>query len=746
MRISTFCQLAFFGISVEGLAFPGPQPTGVIALEDSLGWTPKPTEAPAAHGLLRRQNGRPSNYIAAPDNTCGYLDGNKRDPLTCADDQQCIFITASAKAPAGVGCCGNGGCNFHTACLDRKDLKECDEDCQADPQILKCSAFGKQLCNTISYGLGAVDYYCSIFRQRSVEEADTTHVGQKGRTMSTITPTSTSTRRTTTAVRSSSSLSRSSGSASSSETDTETETSATDRSLETGSSSVDTAPAATSSDAVAAVPAESSSSNTGAIAGGVIGAIGAIALIAFALIFFRRRKRDQEGQTQIPDGPPPPPMYQQPSSQPPSQPPSQPQTYQQSPPPPQPSAYANSQATTYQQSSYQPSQYEQQEPSAYQEKQPSAYQEQPPSAYQQQQPSTYQQQLPPQPVPVVSPFSDPPRQHQSHSETPSFTSISSSSAASAIPPPLKLSSAATSPYLQQATPAQFSPLSGSTIAALATIPDTQNSPYHNHHHHHPPPEKSPNYYPAPSPMSTPAASPRFSFDGGHHPPAPPPQPLQPYRPESAAYPNQPQYQPKQYKPFVPNNNTAPTTSATYMPSATESMDSPMSAYGALPVSPVSALGSHPMEELPVVLATGTAGTRRQPSVRRGSGEKGTGGGGVPLVLQPGLGAQRFAPGTVRQVTVQRGMSRRGREGKGGASPVQQQEGQQSAQGSPVQASQLQQQQQQQQAVIGAEGKDQEGRQAAQVGEKDGKQADEGVKLEKEAYQSGTVAAAAAAAT
>lgn len=78
MRISTFCQLAFFGISVEGLAFPGPQPTGVIAVEDGLGWTPKPTEAPAVNALLRRQNGRPSNYIAAPDNTCGYLDGNKR--------------------------------------------------------------------------------------------------------------------------------------------------------------------------------------------------------------------------------------------------------------------------------------------------------------------------------------------------------------------------------------------------------------------------------------------------------------------------------------------------------------------------------------------------------------------------------------------------------------------------------------------------------------------------------------------
>ncbi|KAK4667277.1 hypothetical protein QC763_307760 [Podospora pseudopauciseta] len=716
MRVSTFCQLAFFGISVEGLAFPGPQPTGVIAVEDGLGWTPKPTEAPAVNVLLRRQNGRPSNYIAAPDNTCGYLDGNKRDPLTCPDEQQCIFITASGRSPAGVGCCGNGGCNFHTACLDRKDLKDCDEDCQADPQILKwhvalremISAFGKQLCNTISYELGAVDYYCSIFRQRSIEEADTTHVGQKTRTMSTITPSRTSTRRTTTAVRSSSSSSQSSGSSSSSET--ETETSATDRSLETASSSVDTAPAATSSNAAAVVPAESSSSNAGAIAGGVIGAIGAIALIAFAFIFFRRRKKEQEGQTQIPDGPPQPPMYQQPSAQPPSQPPSQPQTYQQSAPPPQQSTYAYSQATTYQQSSYQPSQYEQQQPSAYQQQQP--------SAYQQQQPSDYQQQLPPQPVPVVSPFSDPPRQHQSQSETPSFTSISSSSAASAIPPPLKLSSATTSPYLQQATPAQFSPLSGTTIAALATIPDMQKSAHHNH----PPPEKSPNYYPAPSPMSTPAASPRFSFDG--IPPAP--QPLQPYRPESAAYPNQPQYQPRQYKPFVPQ------TSATYMPSANDTMDSPVSAYNALPVSPVSALGSHPMDDIPVVLATATAGTRRQPSVRRVSGEKS---GAVPLVLQPGLGAQRFAPGTVKQVTVQRGMSRRGQNPKS-PSPVQQQEGQQPTQ-SPVV---LPAQPNQPQAPIGAEDKNQQEKQP-QVNDQEVQKPDQEVTQEKEPQQTRNVAAA-----
>ncbi|KAK4176389.1 hypothetical protein QBC36DRAFT_346327 [Triangularia setosa] len=704
MRISTFCQFAFFGTSVEALAFLGPQPTSVIALEDSVGWTPKPTEAPAFHGLLRRQNGRPSNYIAAPDNTCGYLDGNKRDPLTCPDSQQCIFITASGKASAGVGCCGNGGCNFHTACLDRKDLKDCDEDCQADPQILKCSAFGKQLCNTISYELGAVDYYCSIFRQRSIEEADTTHVGQKTRTMSTITPTSTSTRRTSTAVRSSSSSSQSSGSTSS----VETETSATDRSLETSSASVDIAPAATSSDAAAAVPTESSSSNTGAIVGGVIGTIGAIALIAFAFIFMRRRKRQQEGQTQIPDGPPPPPMYQQPSSQPPSQPPSQPQTYQQPAPPPQPSTYAHSQATTtYQQSSYQPSQ---------------------PSIYEQQQPSAYQQQPLPQPVPVVSPFSDPPRQHQSQSETPSFTSISSSSAASAIPPPLKLSSSASSPYQQQpVTPAQFSPLSGSTLAALAVIPDTQKSAYHND----PLPEKSPNYYPAPSPMSTPAASPRFSFDG--IPQAP--QPLQPYRPESAAYPNQPQYQPKQYKPYVPN------TGATYAPTGSanqEAMDSPISAYNALPVSPVSALGSHPMGDIPVVLATATAGTRRNPSVKRGSGDKG---GTVPLVLQPGLGAQRFAPGTVKQVTVQRGMSRRGQNPKL-ASPVQQQqqqEGQQSNQGqgqSPTQSTQTQQQP----TPIGEDGEKQE-QKHAQGHDQHAQEPHQGLTQEKEPHQAANVVAA-----
>ncbi|KAK0747657.1 hypothetical protein B0T21DRAFT_354819 [Apiosordaria backusii] len=699
MRTSTLCQFALFGISVEALAFPGPQPTGVIALEDSNGWTPKPTAAPAFHEVLRRQNGRPSNYIAAPDNTCGYVDANRRDPLTCPDSsQQCIFITASGKASAAVGCCGNGGCNIHTACLDRKDLKDCDEDCQADPQILKCSAFAKQLCNTISYEFGAVDYYCSIFRQRNIEEADTTHVGQRGRTMSTITPTSTSTRRTSTAsTKSGSSSSRSSDPISSLETETPT----TDRSLETGSSSADLAPAATSSDAAAAVPAESSSSNTGAIVGGVIGAIGAIALIAFAFIFIRRRKREQEGQTQIPDGPPQPPMYQQPSSQPPSQPPSQPQMYQQSAPPQQPSTYAQSQATTYQASSYQPSQ---------------------PSMYEKPQPSTFQQQPPSQPVLVVSPFSDPPRQHQSQSETPSFTSISSSSAASAIPPPLNLSSSTSSPYQQYqhqpVPPAQLSPLSGSTIAALAAVPDTQKSAYHNH----PPPEKSPNYYPAPSPMSTPAASPRFSFDGT----AQAPQPLQPYRPESAAYPNQPQYQPKQYKPYVPN------TAATQ-----EAMDSPISAYNALPVSPVSALGSHPMDDIPVVLATATVGTRRNPSVKRGSGEKG---GAVPLVLQPGLGAQRFAPGTVKQVTVQRGMSRRGQNPMS-QSPVQQQQGQESNQGqvqgqSPTQPTQAQQQPK----PIGEEGEEKQ-QQQPQAHDQHAQEPNQGLTQEKEPHRIEKVAAA-----
>jgi hypothetical protein len=67
---------ALFGASVQAYAFLGARPTDAFAAIPENGWSPRPTPAPEAHPLLRRQIGLPETYLIAPDNTCGFINGS----------------------------------------------------------------------------------------------------------------------------------------------------------------------------------------------------------------------------------------------------------------------------------------------------------------------------------------------------------------------------------------------------------------------------------------------------------------------------------------------------------------------------------------------------------------------------------------------------------------------------------------------------------------------------------------------
>jgi hypothetical protein len=62
--------------SAHAIAFPGPQPTDSFQALPQGGWSPRPTPGPDAHALLRRQIDLPATYLLAPDNTCGFINGN----------------------------------------------------------------------------------------------------------------------------------------------------------------------------------------------------------------------------------------------------------------------------------------------------------------------------------------------------------------------------------------------------------------------------------------------------------------------------------------------------------------------------------------------------------------------------------------------------------------------------------------------------------------------------------------------
>jgi hypothetical protein len=77
MGLQLLYRAALLGASVQAFAFL-PQPTDPFqAAPLENGWTPRPTPAPEkGHGLFKRQISLPSSYLIAPDNTCGFINGN----------------------------------------------------------------------------------------------------------------------------------------------------------------------------------------------------------------------------------------------------------------------------------------------------------------------------------------------------------------------------------------------------------------------------------------------------------------------------------------------------------------------------------------------------------------------------------------------------------------------------------------------------------------------------------------------
>jgi hypothetical protein len=149
---------AVFGASVQALAFPSPRPTDPFQALPQDGWSPRPTPEPYAPALFRRQNGLPSTYLLAPDQTCGFINGSPSEyalapaarspiipPLTlatgsayiCGGDLQCAFIPASGKVPGAAGCCNSDQCAFRVSCLDDSKMDSCDDACQANTMTLK---------------------------------------------------------------------------------------------------------------------------------------------------------------------------------------------------------------------------------------------------------------------------------------------------------------------------------------------------------------------------------------------------------------------------------------------------------------------------------------------------------------------------------------------------------------------------------------------------------------------------------
>ncbi|KAL2265009.1 hypothetical protein VTJ83DRAFT_7519 [Remersonia thermophila] len=261
------------------------------------------TAAPVARKLLKRDT-----------NTCGYVNGDPASSLECAHSEaQCLYNTVAS----AVGCCLSTNCRLITACvpytssaltrtMDRDRTRYC-----SDPDYPHCAilSYGDTTGSLVGYTIQSCDsvsatytiYFRPTTRQRSrtstkdedEDEDETTTFG----------------------------ITRPTAPFPTTPAGDATDTTTTPDPNPTSPSSVDE-PRNGGDD--------SSPAPVGAIVGGVVGGIAAIALLALAIFFIvRKKKSDQNVMPAGPPGPPPPAMA---AAIPPSQPPQPPHN----PYPPQP--------------------------------------------------------------------------------------------------------------------------------------------------------------------------------------------------------------------------------------------------------------------------------------------------------------------------------------------------------------------------------------------------------------------------
>lgn len=162
--------------TVLSLQWPGPRATPTPSLPDADGWTPKPTAAPPAQHVaavmgntnlgLKAFRRQLSDVYKSPG-TCGYVDGNGEYSFTCSASSACAYNSEIS----AFGCCSGtsrasdgrlyftGSCSVSVAttdCYGSADADLCTGSCTISAAICLRSAY--PLCRTVFlYGTDLLD-------------------------------------------------------------------------------------------------------------------------------------------------------------------------------------------------------------------------------------------------------------------------------------------------------------------------------------------------------------------------------------------------------------------------------------------------------------------------------------------------------------------------------------------------------------------------------------------------------------
>ncbi|RMJ10621.1 hypothetical protein CDV36_009746 [Fusarium kuroshium] len=234
------------------------------------------TAAPSLEDLHRREDGK-LTVTRAPDEICGFISERPGAAFGCSIGDHCYFFPpASQQTPQHnrVVCCGEGVCEWWSTCYNFEEYwtsRKCTDGCEVDNNILKCTGTAYPYCHTVSWEGNTIDYSCGDVDITTTMSVALTYSGQKNREFLTL---------------------------------DDEQVSALFQGLDGTAMATETGVIATKSSSgsgPAATEAKDSGgggsgTNTGAIVGGVVGGVGAIALFAVAGLLFLRMRRKKKSQ------------------------------------------------------------------------------------------------------------------------------------------------------------------------------------------------------------------------------------------------------------------------------------------------------------------------------------------------------------------------------------------------------------------------------------------------------------------
>uniref|UniRef100_A0A0B7JZ75 Uncharacterized protein n=1 Tax=Bionectria ochroleuca TaxID=29856 RepID=A0A0B7JZ75_BIOOC len=110
----------------------------------------------------------PELELRAGANTCGYIQGNVSQPLTCQDT--CGFIRMSWSGNGHAGCCGSNGCQIYTTCL---------ENTSTDDELARICTGSKSACITYTWSTQSYVYYSCAESRTTIPVSMDTSTGTR---------------------------------------------------------------------------------------------------------------------------------------------------------------------------------------------------------------------------------------------------------------------------------------------------------------------------------------------------------------------------------------------------------------------------------------------------------------------------------------------------------------------------------------------------------------------------------------